>query len=99
MFLSSHGKLAKGGTSTVAGQKVIAVNDTTMGGTLYVATTGEPYPVEVAKAGSGGGRVVFDHYNQPVSLTAPADAIDITKLQATGTTQQSPNPSTAVVGA
>jgi hypothetical protein len=42
---------------------------------------------------------VFDHYNQPVSLTAPADAIDITKLQATGTTQQSPNPSTAVVGA
>jgi hypothetical protein len=78
--LAGHGKLAKGGRSTVAGQKVIAVNDTTMGGTLYVATTGKPYPIEIAKTGPAGGRVVFDRYNQPVSLSAPADAIDLTKL-------------------
>jgi hypothetical protein len=85
MFLSSHGKLAKGGTSTVDGQKVIAVNDTTQGGTLYVATTGKPYPVEVAKTGAGGGHVIFDRYNQPVSVSAPPNSIDITELQAAAT--------------
>lgn len=80
-LLSNHGKLAKGPTTTVAGRKVVAVNDTTKGGTLYVATTGQPYPVQVSKGGSDGGRVVFDRYNQPASLTAPPNAIDVSKLR------------------
>jgi hypothetical protein len=80
-LLSSHGALAKGSTSTVAGQKVVAVTDKTKGGTLYVATTGKPYPVEVSEKGSEGGRIVFDRYNQSASLTAPANAIDISKLR------------------
>ncbi len=80
-LLSNHGSLAKGPTSTVAGQKVVAVIDTTKGGTLYVATTGPPYPVEVSEKGSNGGRIVFDRYNQSASLTAPANAIDISKLR------------------
>ena len=80
-LLSSHGKLAKGKTTTVRGQQVVAVNDTTNGGTLYVATTGKPYPIEISKTGSSGGQLVFDHFNQPVTLTAPAGAIDISKLQ------------------
>ncbi len=73
---ASHGTLAKGQTTTVDGQQVIAVRDTTKGGTLYVATNGKPYPVEVRKAGSQVGTVVFDQYNQPVSLSAPANVID-----------------------
>ena len=80
-LLSNHGKLAKGPTTTVAGRKVVAVNDTTKGGTLYIATTGQPYPVQVSKKGSDGGRVVFDRYNQPASLTAPPNAIDVSKLR------------------
>jgi hypothetical protein len=80
-LLSNHGTLAKGSTSTVAGQKAVAVIDTTRGGTLYVATTGQPYPVEISKKGSQGGRIVFDRYNQSASLTAPANAIDISKLR------------------
>lgn len=80
-LLSSHGKLAKGSISTVAGQKAVAVMDTTKGGTLYVATTGKPYPVEVSEKGSDGGRIVFDRYNQSASLTAPANAIDVSKLR------------------
>jgi hypothetical protein len=79
-LLASHGKLAKGSTTTLSGQAVVAVKDTTQGGTLYVATTGPPYPVQVSKSGSDGGRLVFDHYNQSASLTAPANAIDISKL-------------------
>jgi hypothetical protein len=54
---------------------VIAVKDTTNGGTLYVATTGEPYPIEVIKNGSDGGQIAFDSFNQPVRLTPPSDAI------------------------
>jgi hypothetical protein len=80
-LLSNHGTLAKGGTSTINGQKVVAVHDTTMGGTLYVATTGPAYPIEISKTGAQGGRIVFDRYNQPVSLSAPANAIDVSKLK------------------
>lgn len=71
-LLLSHGTLKKAGTSTVNGQKVVAVKDTSQGGTLYVATTGRPYPVELVKTGSGGGRIVFDRINQPVTLAPPA---------------------------
>jgi hypothetical protein len=80
-LLSTHGTLSKGKTTTVRGQKVVAVNDTSKGGTLYVATTGKPYPIEIVKNGASGGRVDFDRFNQPVSLTAPAGAIDISQLK------------------
>jgi len=80
-LLSSHGTLAKGSTSTVNGQKVIAVTDKTNGGTLYVATTGKPYPVELIKTGSDGGKITFDQFNQSVTLSPPANSIDISKLQ------------------
>lgn len=79
-LLSTHGKLAKGQTSTVNGQKVVALTDTTKGGTLYVATTGKAYPVELSKTGSEGGTLIFDRYNEPVSLSAPANAVDISQL-------------------
>jgi hypothetical protein len=79
--LLSHGALKKGSIETVNGQKAIAVHDTTAGGTLYVATTGQPYPVEVSKRGAGAGRIVFDRINQPVSLSPPANALDISKLR------------------
>jgi hypothetical protein len=80
-LLSTHGTLAKGGTSTVAGQKVVAVRDTTMGGTLYVATTGPAYPIQISKTGSQGGHITFDRYNQAVTLKAPAGSIDVSQLK------------------
>lgn len=79
-LLSNHGTLAKGARTVVNGQNVVAVNDTTKGGTLYVATTGNPYPIEVVKSGLQGGRILFDRFNESVSLTAPANAIDISQL-------------------
>lgn len=78
--LANHGSLAKGGSTTVNGQKVVALKDTSMGGTLYVATTGKPYPVEISKSGSSGGRMDFDRINQSISLTPPANAIDVSQL-------------------
>ncbi|HXB14914.1 MAG TPA: hypothetical protein VNV44_04130 [Solirubrobacteraceae bacterium] len=82
--LASHGTLEKGGTATVEGQKAVKLTDSTKGGSLYVAATGTPYPLQIAKSGSESGKVVFDRWNQPVTLSAPPGAIDIGALQKGG---------------
>jgi hypothetical protein len=82
--LSNHGTLAKAPAATIEGQKAIALKDSTTGGILYVAANGTPYPLEIAKTGKESGKVVLDRWNQPVALTAPAGAIDISKLQKAG---------------
>jgi len=79
--LTTEGKLAKSGTTTVNGQPAVGLTNTSKGGTLYVATSGPPYPIEITKTGANGGKISFDRWNQPVTLAPPADALDITKLQ------------------
>jgi hypothetical protein len=79
--LVTHGTLTKTGTTMVEGQKVVGVTDAAQGGTLYVATTGKPYPIQIAKAGAGGGKIVFDRWNEPVVLTAPSNVVDLSQLQ------------------
>jgi hypothetical protein len=80
-LLAHHGKLVKGEQTTVRGNKVIGLKDASDGGTLYVATTGRPYPIQVIKRGSQGGELDFDRYNQPVSIKAPGNAIDVSQLK------------------
>jgi hypothetical protein len=80
--LTDHGTLSKSGTTTVQGQKVVGVSDKSKGGTLYIAATGKPYPVQISRSGSGTGTITFDRWNEPVTLSAPANAIDIAQLQA-----------------
>ena len=80
--LAEHGTLAKGTTTTLDGQQVLSVTDPSHGGTLYVATTGKPYPIEITKSGSSGGKISFDRWNAPVALAAPKNAIDLAQLQA-----------------
>jgi hypothetical protein len=79
--LAIHGTPARAGTATVGGQKAVGITNTATGGTLYIATTGPPYPVAVTDDGARGGRIVLDRWNEPVSLAAPANALDITQLQ------------------
>ncbi|HUA75507.1 MAG TPA: hypothetical protein VL988_12170 [Solirubrobacteraceae bacterium] len=78
------GTLTKSGTTTVAGQKVVGITDKSKGGTLYIAATGKPFPVQISKTGSAGGKITFDRWNGPVTLAAPANAIDIAQLQHAG---------------
>lgn len=79
--LSAHGKLSKGAVTTVNGQKVIALTDGKGGGTLYVATTGQPYPIQLVSPGNGAeGKITFDQWGTIVPIVAPKDAIDISKL-------------------
>jgi hypothetical protein len=65
----------KGAIGKVEGKNAIALIDP-YGGTLYVATTGRPYPIEfVGSLGDASGKVVFDRWNAPVSLTPPSPSI------------------------
>jgi len=82
--LSDHGALSKGPTTTIDGQQVLSVSDASHGGTLYVATTGKPYPIEISKAGKTGGKISFSDWNAPVTLEAPKDAIDLSQLESHG---------------
>jgi hypothetical protein len=79
--LVGHGSLEKGATTTIAGQQAIAVKDTTRGGTLYVATTGKPYPLQIVKSGSEAGTISFDKWDEPVSVKAPANSVDLSELK------------------
>jgi hypothetical protein len=79
--LSAHGTLTKTGTTTVDGQAVVGVADTGKQGTLYVATTGSAYPVAIVKQGTSGGKISFDEWNKPVTITAPSPSVDLTQLQ------------------
>jgi hypothetical protein len=76
-LLSKHGKLSRGGRTTVDGQPAVGVVDRTQGGTLFVATTGRPYPLEIVKRGSNGGYVKFTDFNRPVKLTPPSKSISL----------------------
>jgi hypothetical protein len=79
--LANHGTLKKGSTSTVGGQQAIAVTDSTNGGSLYVATTGKPYPLQLSKGGSESGTIAFSGWNEPVAIEAPANSVDLSELK------------------
>jgi hypothetical protein len=80
----AHGTLTKGTASTLGGQSVIALKSS-KGGTMYVATTGKPYPLEVVKSsGSQSGKVTFSDYNQAFTITAPANSVNIGQLDSGG---------------
>jgi hypothetical protein len=83
MLLNSHGLLRVRAAGRVRGQKAVAVTNVANGETVYVATTGKPYPLEVVKSGSDGGQIFFDGWNSIAPLTRPANAIEIGPLERT----------------
>jgi hypothetical protein len=78
-LLSSTGPITKGASATVNGQQAIELKESAklFSGSLYIATTGKPYPIEIVKRGRESGQTAFSHWNEPVSLSAPANAIAI----------------------
>lgn len=83
--LVDHGKLKKGSTTTVGGQQAITVNDTTHGGTLYVATTGKPYPLQISKSGSEAAKITFEEWDEPVRISPPASSVNLSELKSLAT--------------
>jgi hypothetical protein len=78
LTLANHGPLTHAGMATIDGRRAVAVRDRAKAGTLYVAATGTPYPIEVAQPGS---RVVFDNWNKPVELSVPEGAVNLKQVQ------------------
>jgi hypothetical protein len=81
-ILTSHGKLVRGGRKTIGGRSAIGIVDTSKsgGGTLWVAASGPPYPLELTQS-AGHGVISFDGWNSAVRLAAPKNALDYTKLK------------------
>jgi len=71
--------LKNDGKTTYKGQSVVALNDGEEG-TLYVAATGTPYPVALAKTGSESGSIEFSDWNAAVSVSAPENVLDFSHL-------------------
>jgi len=85
-IFSNIGTLKKGSTATINGQQTVGVTDLAHGGTLYVDTTGTPYPVKIVNTTPGdSGSVSFKDWNKPVTLRAPANAVNLSQLQSGAT--------------
>ena len=77
-IVSSAGTVTKGSTSKIDGQPAIGITSS-KGGTLYVATTGPAYPLELQPA-TGSGGIKFTDWDEPVTLTAPPNPVDYAKV-------------------
>lgn len=86
LLLKGTDTLTKGATTTIDGQPAIELKEAAKlyAGTLAVATTGKPYPLQIVKRGRESGKTTFSGWNQPISLSAPANAIELSKLERSG---------------
>jgi hypothetical protein len=82
LLLRATGPLSKGGVTTVEGHPVVEVKSEAklFSGSLYIATTGKPYPLKIVKHGHETGSTTFSGWNQPVLLRAPASTIPFDEL-------------------
>lgn len=82
---ATHGKLVKSAEKMVDGVEAIGLIDTTQGGTLYVAATGKPYPLEITNSSKkSGGTLTFTDFNKSLKITAPPGAINLNQLKSKG---------------
>lgn len=83
-FADPSGKLSKGQNKVVNGVSTVAVvdNDPDDGGTLYIATQGQPYPVRVESV-NGKGAIDFLDYGKALNVPIPAtdQVVDVAKLK------------------
>ena len=80
------GPFTGGTTTTINGQKAIELKETgkLFSGSLAIAATGKPYPIQITKQGRETGRTTFTGWNQPAALSAPTNAIALTTLEHRG---------------
>jgi hypothetical protein len=86
LLLSSSVPATKGSETKVEGQPAIELKESAKlyTGILYVATTGNPYPIKLLKTGRETGQTTFSGWNDPVSVSAPANAVEIGQLKRKG---------------
>jgi hypothetical protein len=84
-FIADHGTLTKGAVTTVDGFKVVAITDKPPPPrpqwTVYVATTGKPYPIEITVRQPDPTRGIFEDFNAPIPLSAPTHPVNLAPLE------------------
>jgi hypothetical protein len=78
--IAAPGPFEMGDKTEINGRQAIAINDTSDGATLYIATTGPAYPLKLTAGQGTSGTITFADWDQPVLLSAPAKAVDYAKL-------------------
>ncbi len=83
LLLSGRGTVTKGATTKINGQPAIELKQAQKlyTGSLYVATTGLPYPILLRKTGRETGQTTFTGWNDPVTVTPPTNATNISQLE------------------
>ena len=79
-FLEPDGTITRGDTATIADQPAIALTSKDKSdGTLYVATTGRPYPLSIE---GDGNSLTFADYGEDITVKAPpaAETVDADTL-------------------
>ncbi len=83
-LLQADGQVAKGQPKVIAGTPAIGLVDKgTEGGTLYVATVGQPYPLELDGPTAADGGIAFSEFGaafDEIKAPAAADVLDLSKL-------------------
>ncbi|WP_250005532.1 hypothetical protein [Actinoplanes sp. M2I2] len=83
-MLNADGKVTKGAAKDINGRPAIGLVDNSQdGGTLYIATTGEPYPLRIESKNAAEGGLDFTEFGEKfpdIKAPAPADVVDIEKL-------------------
>jgi hypothetical protein len=84
--LTLTGALTKTGVTTVNGTEVIGIRGTDKQGgaaTLYIATTGEPLPVQLVSTNEGETDTgVFSKWGEAVDVKAPSGAVSVSAATA-----------------
>jgi hypothetical protein len=86
VLLTNSTPLTKGATTTIHRQTTIELEEKPIepkatGRKLYIATTGKPYPIQIIKHGAENQQTTFTGWNQPITLSTPANTIELTKLE------------------
>ncbi|HLH14867.1 MAG TPA: hypothetical protein VKV16_08775 [Solirubrobacteraceae bacterium] len=83
--LADHGRaLTHDGVSRIHGRSAFAIGDLSGDGTVYVAATGVPYPLEIVWTGTRRGKLSFEDWNEPAAIAAPTSSVvDVAQLRAT----------------
>lgn len=68
--LNLPGTLAKSGVHKFHGQQAVVLSDPSLNGTLYVSSTGKPYPLGIV-AGGGSVTITFDHWDAAPRIPSP----------------------------
>jgi hypothetical protein len=83
-LLQASGTVTKGSTKVIAGTPAIGLIDKgSDGGTLYVATVGQPYPLRLDGPTAAAGSITFSEFGTAFTdIKAPAatDVVDLSKL-------------------